>query len=137
MTDESIIRKKLAFINARVSELERLGEADKVRSDVKEQYFVLHSLQLAIQAVIDVMAHVISNQKMDEPERLADMADALARTDWLTPDLARRLKDIIGFRNIIVHGYVAVDLDVVLDVLANHLDDLVEFTRQVSGRLDN
>jgi uncharacterized protein YutE (UPF0331/DUF86 family) len=38
-----------------------------------------------------------------------------------------------GFRNVLVHGYQDVDLGVVEDVLAHHLDDLLAFVTAVRG----
>lgn len=40
-----------------------------------------------------------------------------------------------GFRNVLVHGYDDVDLRVVQDVVANHLDDLLTFAGAVRRRL--
>ena len=40
-----------------------------------------------------------------------------------------------AFRNVLVHGYAAVDVAIVKDVLANHLDDLLAFGESVRRRL--
>jgi uncharacterized protein YutE (UPF0331/DUF86 family) len=42
---------------------------------------------------------------------------------------------MVGFRNVLVHGYDTVDLAVVEDVLRNRLGDLLEFARIVRERL--
>ncbi len=42
---------------------------------------------------------------------------------------------MVGFRNILVHGYCDVDLSVVRDVLANRLDDLLHFVAVIRARL--
>ena len=40
-----------------------------------------------------------------------------------------------GFRNVLVHGYQDVDLEVVRDILVNRLDDLLAFVRTIRARL--
>jgi uncharacterized protein YutE (UPF0331/DUF86 family) len=40
-----------------------------------------------------------------------------------------------GFRNIIVHGYAEVDVDIVRDVVENHLGDLLELVLAIRPRL--
>jgi uncharacterized protein YutE (UPF0331/DUF86 family) len=42
---------------------------------------------------------------------------------------------MVGFRNILVHGYGDVDLSIVRDVLENHLDELLQFAAVVRSRL--
>lgn len=40
-----------------------------------------------------------------------------------------------GFRNVLVHGYAEVDLEIVRDVLTNRLSDLLDFAVAISERL--
>ena len=67
MTDPDLIAKKLAFIETCVRELGVLGRPDLIGTDVKERRFVEHTLQIAIQAVIDVASHIVSDERLGEP----------------------------------------------------------------------
>jgi uncharacterized protein YutE (UPF0331/DUF86 family) len=46
------------------------------------------------------------------------------------------MRRLVGFRNILVHGYDTVDLSIVRDVLEHRLDDLLAFVSAVRSRLD-
>ena len=46
-----------------------------------------------------------------------------------------RFRGIAGFRNVLVHDYVEVDLDVVARVLDENLGDFEEFARLVERHL--
>ena len=47
---------------------------------------------------------------------------------------ARELRRAIGFRNVLVHGYTAVDPHVVRDVLEHRLDNRLTFVAAVRAR---
>jgi uncharacterized protein YutE (UPF0331/DUF86 family) len=42
---------------------------------------------------------------------------------------------MVGFRNVLVHGYDDVDLAIVKDVLEHHLEDLLQFVDLIRSRL--
>jgi uncharacterized protein YutE (UPF0331/DUF86 family) len=135
VTDEELVAKKLAFVETCVSELRSLARPEAIESDVRERRFIEHTLQISIQAALDVASHIVSDQRLGEPRTNHEMFALLASHGWLTSELARRLRAAVGFRNVVVHGYTAVRPDVVRDVVENHLDDLLAFTTQVRTRL--
>lgn len=135
MTDPDLLLKKLTLIETCVEQLRRLAVPAAIVRDVREERFVEHTLQIAIQAALDVASHIVSDRRLGEPATNRDLAHLLEQDGWVTETLARTLRSMIGFRNVLVHGYEAVDLAVVQDILANHLDDLLEFARAVRARM--
>lgn len=135
MTDPELIAKKLAFIETCVSDLRTLARPEQIAHDLREQRFVEHSLQLAIQAALDVSSHVVSDQRLGEPQTNRDVFRLLGRAGVLSVDLAGRLERMAGFRNVIVHMYEDVNLAIVRDVVENHLGDLLEFVAAIRARL--
>ena len=131
MTDPELVAKKLALIETCVRELQSLARPEAIRADVREERFVEHTLQIAIQAALDVASHIVSDERLGEPETNRALFDLLARAGKLPADLAATLRDMAGFQNVIVHGYQDVDLAVVEDVLRNHLGDLLAFVAAV------
>ena len=133
MTDPALVAKKLALIETCVRELRSLARPEAVRHDVRERRFVEHTLQIAIQAALDVASHIVSDERLGEPETNRALFDLLATARRLPPGLARTLRDMAGFRNVLVHGYQDVDLAVLEDVLKNRLDDLLGFVAAIRG----
>jgi len=133
VTDPELIQKRLAFIETCLRELAG-ARPELLATDVRERRFVEHTLQLAVQAAIDVASHVVSDGRLGEPSTNRELFDILARHGWLPASLASRLRDMAGFRNVLVHGYAEVDLSIVRDVLDHHLDDLREFIAAARGR---
>jgi len=135
VTDPDLIAKKLAFIETRLRELSTLARLDRIREDLKEERFVEHTLQLVIQAALDVASHIVSDERLGEPATNRELFDRLAAGDWISRDLAARLGDMAGFRNVLVHGYQDVDLDVVKDAAEHRMGDVTAFVNAVRQKL--
>ena len=135
MTDADLVGKRLALIETYVRELRELARIDRIATDVREERFVEHTLQLAVQAAVDVASHVVSDERLGEPATNVELFRVLARNGWIPEALADTLRDAAGFRNVLVHGYASVDLEVVRDVVENHLDDLLAFAAAIRTRL--
>jgi uncharacterized protein YutE (UPF0331/DUF86 family) len=135
MTDVDLVAKRLAFIETCLRDLRELADPSRVGGDVKEQRFVEHTLQIAIQAALDIASHIVSEERLGEPATNRELFDRLTHAGWIDAALGARVANMAGFRNILVHGYTDIDLAIVEDVLANHLVDLDEFVAQVRRRL--
>jgi uncharacterized protein YutE (UPF0331/DUF86 family) len=105
VTDRELVEKRLARIVTSVLELRRLARLEAIRSDVREERFVEHTLQIAIQAALDVASHIVSDELLGEPESNRELFGILARTGWIDRAAAERLERMAGFRNVLVHGY--------------------------------
>jgi uncharacterized protein YutE (UPF0331/DUF86 family) len=119
VTDPELVAKRLAFVETCVRELQTLARPEKIGEDVREERFVEHTLQLAIQAALDVGSHVVSDERLGEPETGRDVFRLLAKAGVVDAALAERLERMAGFRNVVVHLYQEVDLGIVRDVVEN------------------
>jgi uncharacterized protein YutE (UPF0331/DUF86 family) len=63
--DRDLVAKKLAFIETCVRELRELSRTEALRTDVKEERFVEHTLQIAVQAALGVVEDVVGNRLED------------------------------------------------------------------------
>jgi uncharacterized protein with HEPN domain len=68
--------------------------------------------------------------------QLMIIGEALVRLSREAPDVASRLRDVrrvIAFRNLLVHGYDALDDDVVWDVVRTHVPALLAAVSSLLG----
>jgi uncharacterized protein YutE (UPF0331/DUF86 family) len=135
MTDAELLAKRLAALQSYVEQLRRFGKPEALETDVKEQRFVLHTLQLAMQSALDIASHIVSDEWLGEPEKNQELFWLLARGGWIDGRLAAALAGMSGMRNILVHEYLTVDLDKVRQVLRDDLDDLLDFAQAIRRRL--
>jgi Uncharacterized conserved protein len=77
----------------------------------------LHALQLQAQALIDMVQRAAA--LMGEPtQSYAEAGAALARRGVFSPEDLRLYRTVVGFRNVLVHGYTSVDMLRISQVLA-------------------
>jgi len=133
--DSELRAKKLAFVETCLRELKELARPELIEHDVREERFVCHTLQLAVQAALDVASHIVSDGRLGEPESNRHLFELLATNGWVPKTLERPLVQMVGFRNILVHGYQSVDKAVVRDVVENRLGDLAAYVDAVRAHL--
>ena len=135
MTDADLVSLKLARIEGLVADLETLAKPDLIRTDILQQRFVEHTLQLAIQCALDVASHIVADDALGVPGTNKELFAILARHGWLSSSLGESLVRMVGFRNVLVHGYDDVDLGIVEDTVRNRLGDLLAFAAAVRARV--
>ena len=108
-----LIREHVTLLEAKVEEL----GGDALVEDAFLFYAVLHALQVASQALIDLAAHIIVEAGLGMPEKYATLPELLARAGALNGDEASTFRRIVGFRNVVVHSYASVSKQLVRAIL--------------------
>ena len=137
MVDRDLIRTRLTYIdtNVRILEDKIAIPKEDFLEDVDQQYVVLHAMQLAIQAAIDLAAHIVTDEGWGVPIRGGQAFATLADNKVLPADLSARLRVMSSFRNLIVHEYGDIDLSVVFRLLHESLPDLRLFAAAIEAFL--
>ena len=92
----------------------------------KQDVFALN-LQRAIQAALDLAAHVVASEGLGMPQELKEHFTILERSGIVSSVLADQMKKMVGFRNIAVHEYQELDVAVLKSILTKNLKDLEDF----------
>lgn len=104
----------------------RVPGAAALEDDLSLYNDVLFSLLTVCQLVIDI-AGELSARRGDRFEDYTQAVRNLARDARFPADLVRELERLPGFRNILVHDYVGLDLERVIDPL-DRLEPVERFT---------
>lgn len=127
MVDEVRLLRLLRTVTDGIAVLRREAVADAARrADPMWLRGVKYSFVTAIEGCVDAGQHVCAAEGWGPPQDNGQVMSVLAEHGVLETGLARRMRQAVGFRNVLVHDYVDVDDDVVLERLAN-LADLDEF----------
>jgi uncharacterized protein YutE (UPF0331/DUF86 family) len=136
--DPHVLRRHLLALREALDRVRRHAgrSADELRADTDLRWIVERGLQLCAQNALDIATHIAAGAGLDAPD-YASAVDRLAELSVIPADFARRLRRLAGFRNVLVHGYLQVDLDVVQNVLRDGLQDLDAFAAHVERYLSS
>ena len=131
----------MTFIVERLAELRRhLDHLREIRPRVVDRAAlerdlslhndVIFSLLMVAQLVIDI-AGELSARRGDRFEDYTEAVRNLAKDTRFPPDVTTALEPLPGFRNVLLHQYVALDLDRVIEAL-DRLQPVEQFVQIVS-----
>jgi len=104
---------------------------DEFLSDPKNQRTIIHALQWAIEACIDIGNHIISRNSWGIPKDYAEIFQILGEKNVIPKEFAGELTKMARFRNRIVHLYWKVDWEEVYKIFQDKLEDLKVFKEQI------
>ena len=99
-------------------------------ADSERRWAVERGLQLCAQNALDVASHISSAVGLD-PGSYGSSIDCLVEAGALPRAFAQRFRGIAGFRDVLVHGYLEIDPDLLATMLSDRLDDFEEFASHV------
>jgi uncharacterized protein YutE (UPF0331/DUF86 family) len=137
MVKIDVVLARLEALNQYVSELERFRPLSRVEflNDLRNYRTVERDFQMAAQAVINIASHILSADFPQRPHDYREALEVLGEVGVLPREFADRFAGVAGFRNVLIHEYLDVDLDLVYDHLEEDLDDFRLFARYVTEYL--
>ena len=106
------------------------GNPDNLKDFTKQDSIILN-IQRACETSIDLAMHIVSERKLGVPKASREGFKMLQDAGLIDATLAKTLMNMVGFRNIAVHDYQALDLDILEAILDKHIDDFKDFTKIV------
>ena len=136
--DRVVVAEKLESLRRCVQRIEerRAPTADALRADADRQDIVSLNLTRAVQLCVDLAAHVLGRSNQPPPQTMGESFDALAAEGIILAALAKRLRGAVGFRNIAVHSYQAIDWNIVHAITYDGLDDFRQFAASVDALIE-
>ena len=130
MADDVLINKA-AVIERCVARAREEYAADPASfaTNFTRQDAAILNIQRACEAALDMGQHLIRREKLGVPQSARDVFALLAQGGWMAPALADRLKRMVGFRNIAVHDYQALQLPITVSIIENHLDEFLSYSQ--------
>lgn len=123
--DEILIHKKTSIERC----IKRINEdfQDDFLYNLTKQDAVILNIERACQAAIDMGTHLIKVKNLGLPQSNRDVFEKLEKNGIVPVKLSDRLKSMAGFRNLAIHDYSSMNIDVVVKIVKNNLKDLLEF----------
>jgi uncharacterized protein YutE (UPF0331/DUF86 family) len=128
---DDVVINKVATIERCIKRVREVFADNDVNlyRDLTRQDSIILNLQRAAEGSIDLAMHFVRRKQLGIPQQSREAFRLLAEHAGLDLDLAGKLERMVGFRNVAVHDYQALNLDIVREIIRSHLDDLLAFTR--------
>lgn len=132
MVDRDVVFAKISSVQRSLKRIKDVTQLNpETLDDLDTQEIVILNLQRAIQASIDLAAHIVADEGLGVPQELRENFDMLSRQGVIKEKLAKQLRKMVGFRNIAVHEYETIDVDILKSILRGDLKDIEEFYMKV------
>ena len=130
---DDVVLNKAASIERRLQRIqaEFAGNRNNLETSQTKQDAIVLNLQQACETTIDLAMYLISQRKLGVPQDSRD-AFALLQTAGILPaDLATQMQKMVGFRNIAIHEYTRLNLEVIHAIITRQLDDFRAFSSTI------
>lgn len=131
---EDILYNKVSIIERCLLRIKEVYEQNPENlKDFTKQDSIVLNIQRAVEATIDIAMYIVSAKKLGIPQNSRDAFEVLAYNNIIDHDMLEKLKNMIGFRNIAVHNYQKLNLDILQKVIENNLEDFNEYISVINN----
>lgn len=135
MPDRDVVLAKVVAVQRCLRRIKDVTGLDAARlDDLDVQDIFVLNLQRAIQSSIDLATHVIASEGLGISDTVGGNFVLLANAKIITKTLSKKMQSMVGFRNIAIHDYQALDVDILKAILTKHLKDLEQFYTTILKR---
>ncbi|ARF18683.1 type VII toxin-antitoxin system HepT family RNase toxin [Sporosarcina ureae] len=127
-----VILNKVTTIERCVNRVHEVYDqsVDNLKDFTKQDSIILN-IQRACEASIDLAMHIVSEKKLGVPKASRDAFKMLQEATIIDESLASTLMNMVGFRNIAVHDYQSIDLEILEAIVEKHINDFKDYTKIV------
>ena len=104
---------------------------EEFENNYTKQDAVILNIQRAIQQTIDLGAYIIKKYKLGIPKTSKEIFIILEENDIIDENLSESLQKMVGFRNLAVHEYTKLRLDILEYIIKERIWDTIEFQKRI------
>ena len=132
MLDKDRILAKIDELDAYLGELKQIAPSgyDEYQQ-IEKKRSCERLLQLCIECVIDVCKLIVVQLRLGLPSEENDLFAKLEDKGLLSHQVAEVVRQMRGFRNILIHKYAAIDNELVYTYVNARLGDFESFKKEI------
>src|SRR6056297_3815483 len=135
-TPDNVILNKAAIIERSLRRvLEEYAQNPELDNYTHIDAMVLN-IERAFQAVIDAAYHLVAVQHYGMPQTSAEAFELLQQAGVLSPTTSRAMIGMTGFRNVAVHEYQPLDMDIVRTIATKKYRSLIDFCKEIGIKIE-
>ncbi len=110
---------------------EYVGFEESFEENYTKQDSVILNLERASQASIDIATHIVKTKNLGLPNTSRELFSMLLDAGIISENICKQMQGMVGFRNIAVHDYQNLNIEIVVAIVEKHLGDFEGFVREV------
>jgi uncharacterized protein YutE (UPF0331/DUF86 family) len=111
-----------------------VGYEENFEENFTKQDSVILNLERASQATIDIATHIVKTRNLGLPNRSRELFDLLFDADIIGSKTCKNMQGMVGFRNIAVHDYQNLNIEIVMAIVEKNLGDFEAFIKEIFSR---
>jgi uncharacterized protein YutE (UPF0331/DUF86 family) len=123
-----ILKEKLERLNEYLESLSKYKDISYKNYLANDHFAIERIIELLVTTATDILMHKMSLKGESIPTTLRTVFLRAGELNWTPTDLAQRLADSAGMRNLLVHGYDKVDHRIIYDSIKPALLDYTQFS---------
>lgn len=135
--DRDVIRNRLTVIEGSLDVLATLGDvtADRLRTDPVVAAAVERLLSRVVDQAVEINSHIAAARLGRAPSEYRESFRLLQSAGVLPADLTDELMRSVAMRNVIVHGYIDLDVDLVAAAVPLARDQYRQYVTAIAAFL--
>ena len=126
----TVILNKIESIERCVNRVYDLYEKGSIEDYLYQDAIVLN-LQRACQQAIDLAMYLCTQKKYGIPKNSREAFELLFKNQVIDQNTYKKMSAIVGFRNIAIHEYQTINLDILKTIIEKELKDFLAFSEQI------
>ena len=131
----TVILNKIESIERCVNRINDLYNKGSLQDYLYQDAIVLN-LQRACQQAIDLAMYLCTQKKMGIPKNSREAFELLFKNQVIDKHIYKKMSAIVGFRNIAIHEYQTINLDILKTIIENELKDFLDFSKHIIAFLN-
>lgn len=131
--DREKIRQKFHFMRYNLKKLKTFQEMslDEFKDNFVNEAAATRMLQVVIEAMLDTCAHIISREGWGLPKSYRETVEIVCRERLIPSDMEETYKEMVRFRNRVVHLYDEVNQEEIYNIVNTRLNDFHPFMKNM------
>ena len=132
MLEKDVVLSKINIIKNCIKAIKSTvnDEVSNLNEFAVENIVVLN-LQRACQAAIDMAQTTIAYKKLSLPNSYRAAFQILEKDKIISKSSAEAIAKMAGFRNIAVHDYTEINLEILKHIVKHHLQEFMKYSEEI------
>jgi uncharacterized protein YutE (UPF0331/DUF86 family) len=127
-----VILNKVAIIQRCIKRIQEVYANDPSHlQDYTKQDSIVLNIQRACEAAIDLAMHLISSQQWGIPQKSREAFEIVHANQVIDEQTMKKMQAMVGFRNIAVHDYQTLKIEVLEGIVERQLVDFNQYTAAI------